>query len=154
MNNNNNIGGLFQYLNSETCRPYYAELTPENRDDILEKIMSDPVFLEAAQVFVSDIHVIRQKLDTKVGQMCKKMAEKAAKDAEAAAKLTETKAKPAISIKIVEDDDPIVEIAEEEVVEEFPEFDEEKGKYIGSGFYLKREDHLMKLTSPHWTFYY
>ena len=145
MNNNNNIGGLFQYLNSETCRPYYAALTPENRTEIIEQILSDPVFLEAAQVFVSDIHVIRQKLDTKVGQMCKKMAEKAAKDAEA------TETKPNISTKIVEE-----EIAEEEVVavEEFPEFDEEKGKYIGSGFYLKREDHLMKLTSPHWTFYY
>ena len=137
-NNNNNIGGLFQYLNSETCRPYYAALTPENRTEIIEQIMSDPVFLEAAQGLVSDVQVIRQKLETKVGQLCKKMAE-----------VTE-KAKPANVPK--ESKITYIEVEEESV--EYPEFDEEKGKHLGSGFYLKREDHLMKLTSPEWTIYY
>lgn len=145
---NNNIGGLFQYLNSEDCRPYYEALAPlslqDNRSEIIEQIMTDPAFLEAAHEFVSDVGIIRQKLETKVGQLCKKMAEKAA-----------AAQKPAVVVKPKEAPIVYIEVVEEEVeVVEYPEFDEEKGKYIGSGFYLKREDHLMKLTSPEWTLYY
>ena len=32
--------------------------------------------------------------------------------------------------------------------------DEEKGKHIGSGIYLKREGHLIKMTTPNFTVYY
>ena len=149
---NNNIGGLFQYLNSEACRPYYEAFDPlslqDNRSEIIEQIMSDPAFLEAAQEFVSDVGIIRQKLETKVGQLCKKMAEKTKVEAAAAAK-------PAVVVKPKEDPIVYIEVVEEEVeVVDYPEFDNDRGKYIGSGFYLKREDHLMKLTSPEWTLYY
>lgn len=144
-----NVGGLFQYLNSEACLPYYATLDPQNRTEVIDQIMSDPVFLEAAQALVSDMAIIRQKLETKVGQMCKKMTEKAKVEAVVSEKAA---AKPAVVVKPKEA--PIVYVVEEEVEVDYPEFDEEKGKYIGSGFYLKREDHLMKLTSPEWTIYY
>lgn len=143
----NNIGGLFQYLNSEACLPYYASLDASTwgsnvsyRAEILDQIMSDPVFLEAAQALVSDTAIIQQKLETKVGQLCKKMAEK----------MVAAAAKPAVVVKPKEA--PIVYVEVEEV--EYPEFDEERGKHLGGGFYLKREDHLMKLTSPEWTIYY
>jgi hypothetical protein len=32
--------------------------------------------------------------------------------------------------------------------------DDEKGKHIGSGIYLKREGHLIKMTTPNFTVYY
>lgn len=131
------IGGLFQYLNSEACITYFAALTPENRGATIEHIMTEcPEFLEGAQAFVSDTNIIRQKLETKVGQMCKKLAAVAKPVKEAPVK------------------DKGVEVFEGVEEPSFPEFDTEKGKHIGDGFYLKREDHRMKLTSPEWTVYY
>lgn len=142
VNMSNNVGGLFQYLNSEACNAYYAELTPENRGAVVEHMMTEcPEFLEAAQALVSDTAVIRQKLETKIGQMCKKMGA-VPKDVPKDVPL------PKANVELVEASPP----PEANVV--VPEFDEEKGHYIGGGFYLKREDHLMKLTSPEWTIYY
>ena len=47
---------------------------------------------------------------------------------------------------------PIVQVNQE--IDEIVEFDEERGKYIGSGIYLKREGHLIKMTTPTFSFYY
>lgn len=141
-----NIGGLFQWLQSEACTPFYDRLTPENREDIVEQCMSNTDFMEAASAFVEDIAVIRQKLETKVGQLCKKMA--------TAAQPKNTASENVIlsctqEESVVDDDQERLHI-EIEVEHE----DKDKGTHIGSGYYLKREGHLIKMTSPAWTIYY
>jgi len=115
--------------------------------------------MEAASAFVEDIAVIRQKLETKVGQLCKKMT------AEAQQKnlVEESRSENVILSHIP----PISKCTKEEFVvegdqERFSfkieiEIDteiEDKGTHIGSGYYLKREGHLIKMTSPEWTIYY
>jgi hypothetical protein len=116
------VGGLFQWLNSEACLPFYASLTHENRSDIAEQCMTNAEFIEAASAFVQDTATIRQKLETKLGQLCKKMSN---------------------TVK-----------SEQDVKMDEVDLTDDRGTHIGSGFWLKREGHLIKMTSPEWTIYY
>ena len=182
-----NIGGLFQWLQSEACTPFYDHLTPENRADIVEQCMSNTDFMEAASAFVEDIAVIRQKLETKVGQLCKKMAESQGgsaaslrnalvsntgetflREKESRRSFAEAQQKNLVEESrsenvILSHIPPISKCTKEEFVVEGDQerlsFEieteiEDKGTHIGSGYYLKREGHLIKMTSPEWTIYY
>jgi hypothetical protein len=136
------LAGLFQWLNSDTCLSFYGDLTTENRIDVADRLMDTPEFVEAAREFGVDTHIIRQKLETKLGQLCKKMSVRP---------LVNAASVPSI---------PSVPCPTEETTT-LPEqcvvgidIDPEKGTHIGSGFYLKREGHLIKMTSPDWVVYY
>ena len=143
-----NVGGLFQWLNSDTCLPFYVSLTPDNRADILEQCMSNEEFVGQASEFVQDIGILRQKLDTKLGQMCKKMSNTSV--ATSANTIVATSANTIINPmkQDMESDTILVEDTGNMVS------DPDKGTHIGSGFYLKREGHLIKMTSPEWVIYY
>ena len=143
-----NVGGLFQWLNSDTCLPFYVSLTPDNRADILEQCLSNEEFVGQASEFVQDIGILRQKLDTKLGQMCKKMSNTSV--ATSANTIVATSANTIINPmkQYMESDTILVEDTGNMVS------DPDKGTHIGSGFYLKREGHLIKMTSPEWVIYY
>ena len=135
-----NVGGLFQWLNSDTCLPFYVSLTPDNRADILEQCMSNEEFVGQASEFVQDIGILRQKLDTKLGQMCKKISNTSVATS-ANTIINPMKQDMESDTILVEDTGNMVS-------------DPDKGTHIGSGFYLKREGHLIKMTSPEWVIYY
>lgn len=158
-----NIGGLFQWLQSEACTPFYDRLTPENREDIVEQCMSNTDFMEAASAFVEDIAVIRQKLETKVGQLCKKMATAAQQknpvDVAGICPVSENSKNEILSSNTFVNSVPVpindrICTGRDVKAETDTEVDIEKGTHIGSGFYLKREGHLIKMTSPDWVIYY
>ena len=156
-----NIGGLFQWLQSDACTPFYDHLTPENRADIVEQCMSNTDFMEAASAFVEDIAVIRQKLETKVGQLCKKMAAEAQqKNLDEVTGVSKNEILPSnTNVDLVQSIPPVagkipICTGNDVEAEVEAEVDIEKGTHIGSGYYLKREGHLIKMTSPEWTIYY
>ena len=145
-----NVGGLFQWLNSDTCLPFYVSLTPDNRADILEQCMSNEEFVGQASEFVQDIGILRQKLDTKLGQMCKKMSNTSVATSVATSANTIIKSDKSMNAHVAQADSDTIQL----FVEEIPETDPDRGTHIGSGFYLKREGHLIKMTSPEWVIYY
>ena len=148
-----NVGELFKFLNSDVCDEFYQELTYENKNDIINKMMNDEGFLEKAHQFVSDDNVIRSKIDTKLGQQLKKKPRLVTPHEIFLAnldgiseQLDNSKIVPGTNVV---HSGPIVQANQE-----IDEIDEEKGKYIGSGIYLKREGHLIKMTTPTFSFYY
>jgi hypothetical protein len=164
-----NVGEFFKYLNSDACRSFYADLTSDNKDDILETMMNDTDFMTTVQEWMPDPAMLRSKIDTNLGQVLKKRSKPETKK--------EVVPEPAKPVKHVSDDDEddfmvfdddSDDKKEDEIIscirrsdrasdsplEDYPDYDEEKGKYIGNGYYLKHEGHLMKMTSPEWIVYY
>ena len=130
------IGGFFKWLNSPALDEWFnVKLTKDNKGEIIEEMMVSPDFIETAKGFIEDEATIRNKLETKIGQVLKKKNTVVSKceDAEAA----------------VSDN-----VATTTTVVEFPDFDEEKGKHVGCGIYLKQEGHVTKMTTPNFTVYY
>ena len=162
-----NVGDFFKYLNSDSCRSFYADLTSDNKDDILETMMSDVDFMTTVQEWIPDPAMIRNKLDTNLGQVLKKRSKPETK------KEVQAPVKPVVQEEdddadfLVFDDDEYKSTSEDEIIsmtrrsnvddivqESYQEYDEEMGKHVGSGYYLKQEGHLMKMTSPEWIVYY
>jgi len=73
-----NIQGLFQFMSSEQGNSFFCDVTPENSTEFLDQLMQNSEFTTLAREYVNDDSVLRQKIVTKIGQMCKKM--KKAKD--------------------------------------------------------------------------
>ena len=105
-----NVGELFKFLNSEICSNFFQNVTHDNKNEIIDKMMNDNTFIETARLYVSDDNIIRSKIETMLGQLMKK---------------TQCVKK-----------------------------NEENGTHIGNGIYLKRECHLIKMTTPDFTVYY
>jgi hypothetical protein len=105
-----NIGELFKFLNSEVCTNFFQNVTHDNKNEMIDKMMNDNAFIETARLYVSDDNIIRSKIETLIGQLMKKTQ-------------------------------PVKK-------------NEENGTHIGNGIYLKRECHLIKMTTPDFTVYY
>ena len=145
-----NVGELFKFLNSDVCDAFYKELTYDNKDDIINNMMNDECFLEKAHEFVSDDNIIRSKVDTKLGQQLKKKPRLVTPHELFLANLDGI-SEQLDKLKIAPG---TIVVPSVQTVPELDEIDEEKGKYIGSGIYLKREGHLIKMTTPTFSFYY
>jgi hypothetical protein len=127
------IGGFFKWLNSSALDEWFnIKLTKDNKGEIIEEMMVSPDFIDTAKGFIEDEATIRNKLETKVGQVLKK-------------KNTTT---------VIKSDDADEAIVVSEDAVEFPDFDEENGKHVGCGIYLKQEGHVTKMTTPNFTVYY
>jgi hypothetical protein len=142
------IGGLFKLLNSNICDGFYPYMTLENKQEIIDKMMNDEVFMSMAHQCATDDGVIRSMIDTNIRQRLKKKTRLAtpreiflANLDGISSQLSKSVVAPAVTKEI-------------SVVDEIAEFDEEKGKHIGSGIYLKREGHLIKMTTPNFTVHY
>jgi hypothetical protein len=154
-----NVGELFKFLNSEFCDAFYQGLTYDNKKEISDKMMNNESFISLAHDFVSDDNVIRSKIDTKLGQLLKKNTKPVTPHELFLANqdgISRQLEKPRSSLDVVRADDvrSVCLAVSTEVVPEIVEFDEEKGKHIGSGIYLKREGHLIKMTTNDFTVYY
>jgi hypothetical protein len=112
--------------------------------------MSNENFVSQASEFVQDIGILRRKLDTKLGQMCKKISNMSV----ATSANTIIKSDKSMNAHVAQADSDTIQLFVEESVQEIPETDPDKGTHIGSGFWLKREGHLIKMTSPEWVVYY
>lgn len=153
-----NIGELFKWLNSPYCETtFYSNLTSENKLQIIDDMTNDGTFMDTAKTFVSDEDVIRSKIETKLDQILKKKVPRPVTPHELflanqegiSAQLDKKKLDKKMKQTTLHD-----EVSECSIVPVFTEFDEEKGKYIGSGIYLKHEGHLIKMTTPSFTVYY
>ena len=160
-----NVGDFFKYLNSDSCRSFYADLTSDNKDDILETMMSDVDFMTTVQEWIPDPAMIRNKLDTNLGQVLKKRSKpETKKEVQAPVKPVVQEEDDDADFLVFDDDedkkeDEIISMTRRSnvdviVQESYSEYDEEMGKHIGRGYYLKQEGHLMKMTSPEWIVYY
>ena len=160
-----NVGELFKFLNSEFCDAFYQGLTYDNKKDISDKMMNIESFISLAHEFVSDDNVIRSKIDTKLGQLLKKNTKPVtphelflANQDGISRQLEKLPLVNGFSDHNLEhaaknlDPRPGSTIIQN--VPEIVEFDEENGKHIGSGIYLKREGHLIKMTTHDFTVYY
>ena len=65
------VNGLFQFMNTDICDSFFRDVTYENLSETLEQLMQNPEFLELTKVFVDDVSVLRQKVEIKLGQLCK-----------------------------------------------------------------------------------
>jgi hypothetical protein len=144
-----NVGELFKFLNSEFCDGFYQGLTYDNKKEISDKMMNNESFISLAHDFVSDDNMIRSKIDTKLGQLLKKNTKPVtphelflANQEGISRQLEKSSDAPRQGSTVIQN------------VPEIVEFDEEKGKHIGSGIYLKREGHLIKMTTNDFTVYY
>jgi hypothetical protein len=167
---NMNIQGLFQFMSSEQGNSFFCDVTPENSTDFLEQLMQNPEFLAQTQVFVDDVSVLRQKVVTKIGQMCKKMKKTKDEPVDTVPLPVMESTKP----RIVDgyeldrrDADNVVETSinvqyaiddaayqKENVVDRDEPIDESLGTHIGEGIYLQREGHVFKMTTPQFVVYY
>lgn len=128
------IGGFFKWLNSPALDEWFnVKLTKDNKGEIIEEMMVSPDFIDSAREFITDEAMIRNKLETKVGQVLKK--------------------KNTVVPKCEDVSDDVPSHLGTAVVE-FSDFDEEKGKHVGCGIYLKQEGHVTKMTTPNFTVYY
>jgi hypothetical protein len=145
-----NVGELFKFLNSEFCDAFYQGLTYDNKKEMSDKMMNNESFISLAHEFVSDDNMIRSKIDTKLGQLLKKNTKPVTPhelflaNQEGISNQLEKLSTPAII-------DTYGKLVPPELV--MP-YDEEKGKHIGSGIYLKHEGHLIKMTTNDFTVYY
>ena len=147
------VGGLFKFLNSETCEGFYQDLTSDNKQEIIDKMMNDEGFIGSAHQYVSDDNVIRNKIDTNIGQLLKKKSKLVTPHEIFLANLDGISSQ--LEHKVVTKETTMIPaFPSVPVVQEIVEFDEEKGKHIGSGIYLKREGHLIKMTTPNFTVHY
>jgi hypothetical protein len=127
------IGGFFKWLNSPALDEWFnVKLTKDNKGEIIEEMMVSPDFIDSAREFITDEAMIRNKLETKIGQVLKK--------------------KNTTAVIKSDDADEAIVVSEDAV--EFPDFDEENGKHVGCGIYLKQEGHVTKMTTPNFTVYY
>ena len=75
------VGGLFKWLNSPYCEEnFYTKLSNENKNEIIDEMLCDAPFLDAAKLLVSDESVIRAKLVTKIEQLLKKQSSSLSED--------------------------------------------------------------------------
>lgn len=148
-----NIVELFKFFNSDVCDEFYQGLTYDNKDDIINKMMNDESFLEKAHQFVSDDSAIRSMIDTKLGQQFKKKTRLVTPREIFLANLDGI-SEQLDNLKIAQGTKIVPVVQSFPLVPELDEIDEEKGKYIGSGIYLKREGHLIKMTTPTFSIYY
>ena len=162
-----NVGELFKYLNSESCSIFFQDVDSDSKDATVEKMMNDDVFITGAHQYVSDDDVIRSKIATKYDQLLKKKPRLVSPN-ELFLANQEGISKQLDSIKehhqnrrdlLVSKHETLLtkindQLDSHEEKEEIPEFDEDKGKHIVSGIYLKREGHLIKMTAPTYTVYY
>ena len=145
-----NIGELFKFLNSDVCSVFYRELTYDNKNEIIDKMMNEESFISLAHEYVSDDNVIRGKIETKFGQLLKNKPRLVTPHEIFLANLDGISCQlEKLSIAPGTNSIDVVP-----AVHEIVEFDEEKGKHIGSGIYLKCEGHLTKMTTPDFTVYY
>ena len=159
---NTNINGLFQFMNTDICDSFFRDVTYENLSETLEQLMQNPEFLELTKVFVDDVSVLRQKVEIKLGQLCKK--KKTVKECEEkTVPLPLEKPKlidgyELIRIQYAIDDAAYIK---EKTVDEpidVPDIEEpineSLGKHIGEGIYLQKEGHVFKMTTPQFVVYY
>jgi hypothetical protein len=163
-----NVGELFKYLNSDRCNVFFQDYHFENKDETIDNMMNDHVFITAAHQYVSDDSVIRSKITSKMEQLLKKKTRRATPhelflaNMEGISKQLETAKEQHMNKRtllvsahetlLTKIKDIVIDEVIEEVIEEV--IDEDKGKYIGSGIYLKRDGHLIKMTAPTFTIYY
>ena len=146
-----NVGEFFKYLNSDTCEEFYQGLTYDNKKEIIDKMMKDESFTTNAHLFVSNDNVIRSKIDSKLGQILKKNSVVTKEEP------TKCEVKSDNIVLIPQENDDWTDVTKvDDYLFHHPEAinDIEKGKYIGSGIFLKREGHLIKMTTPAFTVYY
>lgn len=156
------VGELFKYLNSESCSVFFQDVDIDHKDDTVEKMMNDDVFMTAAHQYVSDDDVIRSKIATKYDQLLKKKPrpvspselflanqEGISKQLDAAKEHHQNRR----DLLVSKHETLLTKINDLEE-EPYKELDADKGKHIGSGIYLKREGHLIKMTAPTFTIYY
>ena len=159
------INGLFQFMNTDICESFFRDVTTENMSETLEQLMQNPEFLEQTKVFVDDVSILRQKVVTKLGQLCKK--KKTVKEDEPISPPAETsKPKPKLvdgyelqRIQYaIDDDNNTNEAYLKENTSDVPDsvepLDESLGKHIGEGIYLLQEGHVFKMTTPQFVVYY
>lgn len=161
-----NVGDFFKYLNSDACHSFYSDLTADNKNDVIETMMNDTNFMTTVQEWIPDQAMIRNKLDTNIGQVLKKRSKpETKKEIQALVEPVVQEEDDDADFLVFDDDDEdkkeyeIISMtrrsnADDIVQESYPEYDEDMGKHIGRGYYLKQENHLMKMTSPEWIVYY
>jgi len=177
-----NIQGLFQFMSSEQGNSFFCDVTPENSADFLDQLMQNSEFTTLAREYVADDSVLRQKIVTKIGQMCKKM-KKPKEDAVPLPVVETSKPKLVDGYELIRVQYAIDDAAylRENTVEEsiyVPDIDEslgqrayvpcclqqltqkvtkspdELGTHIGEGIYLQQEGHVFKMTTPQFVVYY
>ena len=147
------FGELFKWINSPYCETtFYANLTSDNKLQIIDDMTNDASFMDTAKTFVSDENVIRSKVETKLEQILKKKMPRLVTPHELF--LANQNGISAELDKRTKNTTLHNGVNEGPIIQVFTEFDEEKGNHIGSGIYLKREEHLIKMTTPNFTVYY
>jgi hypothetical protein len=171
----NNIGELFKLLNSEICNKFYENVTEENKEDIIASMISDDEFMILVNPIIDDIELIKNKIDSKIVSIIKKRNKDIPKEKLSHDPVKEVVAsKPDIEqnmcngdqmcncCKCVKGEENMCNCCEGDdnkcnccqCEHDIGYEDEVKGKYIGSGYYLKRVDHLIQMTGPNFVVYY
>jgi hypothetical protein len=124
----NNIGELFKILNLEICNKFYENVNDDNKKDIIDNMINNEEFMSLVNPIMNDLDMLKNKIDTKLSAIIKKNMKDIIKP-------------------IIKEDKPIITENSYTCVEE-------KGNHIGSGIYLERVDHLIKMTTPDFVCYY
>lgn len=155
-------------MNTDICESFFRDVTSENMTETLDQLMQNPDFLEQTRVFVDDVSVLRQKVVTKLGQLCKK--KKTVKENGNDVKVSEPVPQPVekpkpklvdgyelIKVQYAIDDNNNEAYLKEntlDIPDTVEPINESLGKHIGEGIYLLQEGHVFKMTTPQFVVYY
>jgi hypothetical protein len=148
----NNVGELFKLLNSELCNKFYENVTQENKENIIDNMINDEELMTLMNPIMNDLDMIKIKIDTKLSSIIKKNMPK--QDITIVDKNMPKQDITILDKNEIKEIESTPELICDQFEDEIGYIDKEKGKYIGSGFYLKRVDHLIKMTSPNFVVYY
>lgn len=158
-----NINGLFQFMSSEQGNSFFCDVTPENSTEFLGQLMQNEEFTTLAREYVADDSVLRQKIVTKIGQLCKKM--KKPKEEEDAVSLPVKPTKLVDGYELIKvqydiddnnnnNNEAYLKENTLDVPDTVEPVNESLGKHIGEGIYLLQEGHVIKMTTPQFVVYY
>lgn len=155
-----NINGLFQFMSSEKGNSFFCDVTPENSTEFLDQLMQNEEFTTLAREYVADDSVLRQKIVTKIGQLCKK--KKTVKEEDAVplpvkpTKLVDGHELIKVQYDIDDNNNNEAYLRENtlDVPDTVEPVNESLGKHIGEGIYLLQEGHVIKMTTPQFVVYY
>ena len=165
----NNIGELFKILNLEICNKFYENVNDDNKKDIIDNMINNEEFMSLVNPIMNDLDMLKIKIDTKLSAIIKKNMKDIIKP------IKEEKPINTHDLSITNLNKSCENCTCENCTcenctcenctcdnctcenctcENCTCNNEEKGNHIGGGIYLKKIDHLIKMTTSNFVCYY
>ena len=138
----NNIGELFKILGKNEIFTNYVKEVENNKttSEIIDMAINNEELMNVLLTYVSDINVIKNKMDVIIGQKRKSYE-----------KILEKKS---INKEIIDKENIDEKEIEKEIIFKYKPINPENVICLTKYFYMEKVDHLMRLVNADFEFYY